>query len=232
MTSRTIFNFSSRPCSALRHWDVVEYSAIADSGGARRRSALARSCRAPCHGTLQGRGLLKSHGLSETPIVWRNTSDTFTPRLLWDYYELSSFRLWTVNQFVLRKKVMVDAIPVLADNPRATVLVLVSLYLHKWFEHLAGSFCVPKVATRAVWIQCGMHLKTNNKMSVMTWPYMYCVNTTSQRFFTWKYQSQVHPWARRAHTEGALAIRASIRGGASNHFWRDAIPQQHIKYIF
>ena len=33
-----------------------------------------------CHGTLQGRGLLKSHGLSETPIVWRNTSDTFTPR--------------------------------------------------------------------------------------------------------------------------------------------------------
>jgi len=129
MTSRTIFNFSSRPCSALRHWDVVEYSAIADSGGARRRSALARSCRAPCHGTLQGRGLLKSHGLSETPIVWRNTSDTFTPRLLWDYYELSSFRLWTVNQFVLRKKVMVDAIPVLADNPRATVLVLVSLYL-------------------------------------------------------------------------------------------------------
>ena len=33
-----------------------------------------------CHGTLQGRGLLKSHRLSETPIVWRNTSDTFTPR--------------------------------------------------------------------------------------------------------------------------------------------------------
>jgi len=33
-----------------------------------------------CHGTLQGRGLLKSHGLSETPIVGRNTSDTFTPR--------------------------------------------------------------------------------------------------------------------------------------------------------
>jgi len=33
-----------------------------------------------CHGTLQGRGLLKSHGLSETPIVWRNTSDTFPPR--------------------------------------------------------------------------------------------------------------------------------------------------------
>ena len=46
-----------------------------------------------CHGTLQGRGLLKSQGLSETPIVWRNTSDTFTPRLLRDYYELSSFRL-------------------------------------------------------------------------------------------------------------------------------------------
>jgi len=33
-----------------------------------------------CHGTLQGRGRLKSHGLSETPIVWRNTSETFTPR--------------------------------------------------------------------------------------------------------------------------------------------------------
>jgi len=33
-----------------------------------------------CHGTLQGRGRLKSHGLSETPIVWRNTSVTFTPR--------------------------------------------------------------------------------------------------------------------------------------------------------
>jgi len=33
-----------------------------------------------CHGTLQGRGLLKSHGLSETPIVWRYTSDAFTPR--------------------------------------------------------------------------------------------------------------------------------------------------------
>ena len=33
-----------------------------------------------CHATLQGRGRLKSHGLSETPIVWRNTSDTFTPR--------------------------------------------------------------------------------------------------------------------------------------------------------
>jgi len=32
------------------------------------------------HDTLQGRGLLKSHGLSETPIVWRNTSDTFIPR--------------------------------------------------------------------------------------------------------------------------------------------------------
>jgi len=46
-----------------------------------------------CHGTLQGRGHLKSHGLSETPLVWRNTSDTFTPRLLQDYYELSSFRL-------------------------------------------------------------------------------------------------------------------------------------------
>jgi len=29
---------------------------------------------------------------------------------------------------------------------------------------------------------------------------MYCVNPTNQRFFTWKYQSQVHPWARRAHT--------------------------------
>jgi len=28
--------------------------------------------------TGKGRGLLKSHGLSETPIVWRNTSDTFT----------------------------------------------------------------------------------------------------------------------------------------------------------
>jgi len=33
-----------------------------------------------CHSTQQGRGLLKSHGLSETPIVWRNTSDTCTPR--------------------------------------------------------------------------------------------------------------------------------------------------------
>jgi len=29
--------------------------------------------KAVCHSTLQGRGLLKSHGLSETPIVWRNT---------------------------------------------------------------------------------------------------------------------------------------------------------------
>ena len=82
-----------------------------------------------CHGTLQGRGLLKSHGLSETPIVWRNTSDTFTPRLLRHYCEFNSFRLWTVNQFVLKKKVMVDAVPVLADNPCGTVLVLVSLYL-------------------------------------------------------------------------------------------------------
>jgi len=33
-----------------------------------------------CHGTLQGRGLFKSHRLSETPIVWRNTSGTFKPR--------------------------------------------------------------------------------------------------------------------------------------------------------
>jgi len=39
--------------------------------------AEVRPCRAqdlsqsssPCHGTLQGKGLLKSHGLSETPIV-------------------------------------------------------------------------------------------------------------------------------------------------------------------
>jgi len=82
-----------------------------------------------CHCTLQGRGLLKSHGLSETPIVWRNTSDTFTPSLSRDYYEFNSFRLWAVNQFVLKKKVMVDAVPVLADNPCGTVLVLVSLYL-------------------------------------------------------------------------------------------------------
>ena len=31
-----------------------------------------------CHETLKGRGLLKSHGLSETPIVWTNTSVTLT----------------------------------------------------------------------------------------------------------------------------------------------------------
>ena len=34
------------------------------------------------------------------------------------------------------------------------------------------------------------------------------------------------------HIEGTLTIRASIRGGANNHFWRDAIPQQHSKYVF
>jgi hypothetical protein len=49
--------------------------------------SLTACCR--CHGTPQGRGLLKTHRLD----------------------------------------VMVDAVPVLADNPRATVLVLVSLYL-------------------------------------------------------------------------------------------------------
>jgi len=78
--------------------------------------------------TTRKRGLLKSHGLSETPIVWRNTSDTSTPRLLRYYYELSSCHSFTVNQFVLREKVMAGAVPVLADNPCATVLVLVSLY--------------------------------------------------------------------------------------------------------
>jgi len=31
-----------------------------------------------CHETLGKGGLLRSHGLSETPIVWRNTSGTFT----------------------------------------------------------------------------------------------------------------------------------------------------------
>jgi len=80
-----------------------------------------------------------------------------------------------------------------------TLRTLLIMDLNRWFEHLAGSFCVPKVATRAVWIQCGMHLQTNNKMSVMTWPYMYCVNTTNQRFFTWKYQSQVHEQGDHTH---------------------------------
>jgi len=44
-----------------------------------------------CHGTLQGRGLLKSHGISETLIVWRHTSDTFTPKGLG--YDRSSCEL-------------------------------------------------------------------------------------------------------------------------------------------
>ena len=35
-----------------------------------------------------GKRALKSHGLSETPIVWRNTSDTFTPRGLGYNYSL------------------------------------------------------------------------------------------------------------------------------------------------
>jgi len=52
-----------------------------------------------CHGTLQGRGHLKSHGLSDTPIVWRNTSDTFTPRGLG--YNRSSCAL--VKCFELKK---------------------------------------------------------------------------------------------------------------------------------
>ena len=34
----------------------------------------------------------ESHGLSETSIVWRNTSDTFTPSLHRDHYEFNSFR--------------------------------------------------------------------------------------------------------------------------------------------
>ena len=45
------------------------------------RASQTRSClgsRAMCHKTLKGRALLKSHGLSEAPIVWRNTSVTFT----------------------------------------------------------------------------------------------------------------------------------------------------------
>ena len=37
--------------------------------------------------------------------------------------------------------------------------------LHQPFEHLAGSFCVLKAASNAEWMQCGMHLQTNNKMS-------------------------------------------------------------------
>jgi len=51
------------------------------------------------HGTLHGRGRLKSHGLSETPIVWRNTSDTFTPRGLG--YNRSSCEL--VKRFELKR---------------------------------------------------------------------------------------------------------------------------------
>ena len=44
-----------------------------------------------------------------------------------------------------------------------TLRTLLIMDLHQPFEHLAGSFCVPKAATRAVWMQCGIHLQTNNK---------------------------------------------------------------------
>ena len=46
-----------------------------------------------------------------------------------------------------------------------TLRTLLIMDLHQPFEHLAGSFWVPKAATRAVWMQSGMHLQTNNKMS-------------------------------------------------------------------
>ena len=39
-TSRTKFTFSSLPCSALRHWDVVKYSQVADSVHARTCSQI------------------------------------------------------------------------------------------------------------------------------------------------------------------------------------------------
>ena len=78
-----------------------------------------------CHGTLQGRGLLKSHRLSETPIVWRNTSDTFTPRGLG--YNCSSCEL--VKCFELKESDGNCIVSVSADNLLVYNLVLVSLYL-------------------------------------------------------------------------------------------------------
>ena len=68
------------------------------------------------HGTLKGRELLKSNRLSETPIVWRNTSDTFTPSGL----GFNQFLVSAIKRFDLKKCVMVNCVvPVLADNPLA-----------------------------------------------------------------------------------------------------------------
>jgi len=72
----------------------------------------------------KGRELLKSHGLSETPTVWTNTSDTFTPRWL----GFNQFLVSAIKRFDLKKCVMVNCVvPVLADNPLAYNLLLVSL---------------------------------------------------------------------------------------------------------
>jgi len=56
----------------LRHQTPAEHRKIVTA------PPRAAPCPWSCHGTIKGRGLLKSHGLSETPIVWRNTFDTFT----------------------------------------------------------------------------------------------------------------------------------------------------------
>jgi len=81
----------------------------------------------PRHGTLKGRGLLKSHGLSETPIVWRNTSDTFTPRWL-GFKQFSCEQLREVFDGEVRCSCPSRQPACLQPCARLGILVLVSLY--------------------------------------------------------------------------------------------------------